>query len=289
MVPRGAKKIQVGAILRELGVILLLLIGVSSAQVLDRVVASVNGEPILESELKVAKLFYGYSDTQKLLDKVIENHLIAQFLREKGMGVPESYLEQTVIEIAKNNHKSLSELYGDLRKQGLTPEDLKDFLRVHILATMGLRDFLIRSVKVSDIEIELERMKKGEIRYMKEIDLLVVSKDKKEELLSLIGSHGADLEEISKKLGVPLERLTVSKGDLVPAIDKEIWKVRRGNLAIGEDEENLYLAKVIRNVRVISGRSENEIKEEIVSRKIMKKKEEILTTLKGKSVVEIFG
>ncbi len=289
MVPRPFKGLQIGALLKELGVIILLFVGLTYSQIVDRVVASVNGEPILESELKVAKLFYGFSDREKLLNKVIENHLIAQFLREKGMGVPEPYLEQTINEIAKNNHKSLHELYSDLRKEGLTPEDLRDFLRVHILATMGLREFLVRSVKVSDVEIELERMKKGEIKYLKEIELLVVGKDKKGELLKLVSSYGSDLEQISKELGVSLEKLTVDRGDLVPAIDKEIWKVRRGELAIGEDEENIYLAKVLRDVRVISGRSEKDIKEEIVSRKLAEKMEEILSNLKDKSVVEVFG
>ncbi len=289
MVPGSFEKNKAGSLLGKLGIALLILVGISMSQVIDKVVANVNGEPVLESEIKIASMFYGYSDRNKLLEKLIENHLIAQFLRQKGMGVPEVYLEDTVREIAKNNHKSVRELYEDLRSEGLTPDDLKDFLRNHLLATMGLREFLRRSVKISDIEIELERMKKGEIRYMKEIELLVVDKGKKEDLLKLAGSYGTDLKEISKKLGVQLERLTVNRGDLVPALDREVWKVRRGELAIGEDEDNVYLAKVIRNVRVISGRSEKEIKEEILSKKISEKMREILTTLKRDSVVEVFG
>ena len=252
-------------------------------------VANVNGEPILESQLKIAELFYGLKDRKKLIDKLVENHLIAQFLRQQGFNVPESYLEEVIKDMAKRNNKTLEEFYKELYSLNLTPEDLKDFLRVELAATFGLREYLRREIKISEIEIELERLKKGEIKYAREIELLVVPKDKKELLLEKITSPEIDLKQLAKDLGVELERLTVKKGELIKPLEREVWRTKPGQLAIAEDEENIYLAKVKRVVRIISGRSEDEIKREIFKRKFQERVKELVTDLRKKSFVEVYG
>jgi len=255
---------------------------------LDRVVANVNGEPILESELKIASIFYGIKDREELIRKLVEKHLIAQFLEERGLNVPEGYIESLIQDIAKSNKKSVEEFYRDLYSEGLTPKDLKDFLRIEVASTLGLREFLQSKIEVSEIEIELERLKKGEIRFLREIELLVVNKDRKEDLLKAL-ERGIDLSKIAKDLGLEAEKLKVSKGDLVEPLDKEVWRVKPGDLAVAEDDKHIYIAKVVRVIRIISGRSEDEIRKEIVERKMKEIEEEIITKLRKNSFVEVYG
>ncbi|HHJ64518.1 MAG TPA: peptidylprolyl isomerase [Aquifex aeolicus] len=269
--------------------ILLLLIGLSFPQLLDRVVANVNGEPILESELKVARIFYGAVDRRELINMLVEKHLIAQFLRENGMNVPEAYIDQVVKEIAESNGRSLEELYEDLRREGLTPDDLRSFLRVEITATLGLREYLRNRIEVSEIEIELERLRKGEVDYLREIELLIIPASKKEKVLEAVSEKGSDLQEIAKSLGLKTERLRVKRGELVEPLDREVWRTPKGELTVAEDGEHLYLAKVLREVRVFSGRSEEEIREEILRKKIEREREEIVRKLRRERFVEIYG
>ncbi len=289
MVQGSLEGFKVRDILAKLAVILALSISLSFAQLLDKVVANVNGEPILESEVKIAAIFYGIKDREEIIKRLVEKHLIAQFLLEKGLNIPEGYLESVIKDIAKSNSKSVEEFYNDLYKEGLTPEDLKNFLRVEIASTIGLREFLAKKIEVSEIEIELERLRKGEVRFLREVELLVVDKGKKEDLLKLVGKRGADLEGIARSLGLNVERLKVEKGELVEPLDEEIWKVKPGQLAVAEDENNVYLAKVLRVIRVYSGRSEEEIKREIIRRKIEETKRKMLTKLKKQSFIEIYG
>lgn len=289
MVPGSFKGLPLGALPAKAGVILLLLIGLSFSQLLDRVVANVNGEPILESELKVARIFYGAVDRRELINMLVEKHLIAQFLRENGMNVPEAYIDQVVKEIAESNGRSLEELYEDLRREGLTPDDLRSFLRVEITATLGLREYLRNRIEVSEIEIELERLRKGEVDYLREIELLIIPASKKEKVLEAVSEKGSDLQEIAKSLGLKTERLRVKRGELVEPLDREVWRTPKGELTVAEDGEHLYLARVLREVRVFSGRSEEEIREEILRKKIEREREEIVRKLRRERFVEIYG
>jgi parvulin-like peptidyl-prolyl isomerase len=287
MVQGDPKKIQGGGLYRKLALILLLLGGLSFGELVDRVVANVNGEPILESDLKVARIFYGPMKREELLKKLVDNHLIAQYLRSQGMSLPEGYLDAVIRDIARSNHKTVDQLYAELYREGLTPEDLRSFLSLEILANTGFAEFMKKRIKVSELEIEIERLKKGEVEYKREIELLVIPKGRKEEVLRALSEVGTDLTKLSSRLRLSLERLEVGRGDLVEPLEEEVWRVGVGQIAVAEDEENLYLAKVLKEKKLYSGRSEEEIREEILRRKIQRERIRVLEKLRKESLVEI--
>lgn len=289
MVQGSSKELQFGGLLKGALTLLLIVFQLGFGQLLDRVVANVNGEPILESELKIASIFYGIEDRRKLIETLVEKHLIAQFLRQQGLNIPEDYIDQLIKDIASSNKKSVEELYRELSKENLTPEDLRNFLKVEVASTLGLREYLSRRIDVSEVEIELERLKRGEVEFLKEIELLVVDKKEKDRLLQLVGELGTDLTKIAQVLGTKTERLKVKKGELVEGLDREVWRVKEGDLAVAEDGENIYLAKVLRTVKVFSGRSEDEIRKEILSRKIEEEKRRIISKLRKEGFIQILG
>ncbi len=289
MVQERSEKLQGGDTVGRALILLLLVFQLSFGQLLDRVVANVNGEPILESELRIASLFYGTDDREKLINTLIEKHLVAQFLFRQGLNIPEDYIDQLIKNIAASNKKSVEELYEELRRENLTIEDLRNFLKIEVASTLGLREYLSSRVDVSEVEIELERLRHGEVKFLKEIELLVLSGAEREKLLRLIEEKGADLKSIAEALGAEVERLRVSKGDLVEALEREVWRAREGDLVVAEDGDKLYLARVLRTVRVISGRSEDEIKEEILSRKMEEEKKKLIGKLRKESFIQILG
>ncbi len=267
---------------------LLILLSLSFSKLIDRVVASVNGEPILESELKIAQLYYNINDKRKVLDMLIDRYLIKQYLETRGLRLPEKYIDEVIEDIARRNYGSIEKLYEELKKFDLTLSDLKHFLRVELTFSAGLRDILIKEVKVSDIEVELELLKMGNIRYIREIKLLVVEKEKREEILRAVAKYGENLEKIAKTLGYPLEVLKVKKGDLVEPLDREVWRARIGELVIAEDENYIYFARILREIREVRGVSEDEIRRKILERKLKEYIEELLSELRENSVIEIF-
>ncbi len=252
---------------------------------IDRVVANVNGEPILESEVKIASLFYGVKDEQKLIKILIDKHLIAQFLKNQGLAVPPAYSDSYIKEMANSNGKTVEAFLKELYASGITPSDLKRFIELEMLSTLGLRSFLSSKLDVSDLEIEIERLKKGEVRYAKRIELLVLDRDRAEELLSFKNLN--DLKEIADKTGEKLETMKVYRGDLVESLDREVWRAEVGKVVVAEDENNIYLAKVLKVEREHSGRSEEEIRNEILEKKIKEMTMDILKQLRDKSYVEV--
>lgn len=277
MVSRGFKKILCGV---------LLWTAVSFSRVLvDRVVVSVNSEPILESDVKMAMLFYG-APRKEVIAKLVENMLLYQFLLGKGLKVDEELINQALENIAIANKTNLEDLSKELSKENLTLEDLRRFLEKEIIATTGLAAFLEREVKVSDVEVELERLKAGEVKKVRDIELLVVDKKDKEKLREIFDPK-KELDEMAKEMGLKVERLRVERGELVESLDKEIWQVGIGEIAIAEDEEHVYIAKVRSQEDVYEGRSLEDIKQEILLKKISQRRQELLERLRKSSFIKI--
>lgn len=257
-----------------------------SATLVDRVVASVNSEPILESDIRMGMIYYGIADRRQVLGKLVEDMLVYQFLTSRGMQVPPQVIEEALQEIAKANGTTLEGIARELAKDGLTLEDLKRFLEREIIATQGLRAFLERDVRVSEVELQLEKLKGGNVRVIREVELLVVDR-KDEEKLKRLFQPERSLEEIAKALGLQTERLRVGKGELVEVLDTEVWKAIPGQLVFAEDKDHIYIARVLSQEEVVEGKSLEELRQELLMRKIQARRQELLERLRRNSFIKV--
>ncbi|SHK48340.1 peptidylprolyl isomerase [Thermocrinis minervae] len=281
MVFRGVKEVSLGVLLW------LLLIGFSLPAVLvDKVVASVNGQPITEKDLKLGALFYNTNDRKEILNRLIDTYLLYQYMASKGFSVPESYLEEAMKNMAKSNNMDVETLAKELSKDGFTLKELADFLGKQILATAAFREYLMNQIKVSDVDLELERLKKGKVKVLRRIELLVVDKKDREKLLKSM-EKTVDLESLAKELGVKPEVIDVQKGDLVEPLDREVWKASVGSMVVAEDAQNVYIAKVLQQKEVYDTADDQTLKQEILQRKLSQEQENILRDLKKKSIIKI--
>ncbi|ADC89217.1 SurA domain protein [Thermocrinis albus DSM 14484] len=279
MVGRGIAKLSCGVLL-----LTALSFWSFGLTLLDRVVASVNGEPILESEVLLGKLFFGSNDRKKVLDKLVEDMLLYQYAQSKGMGVPDQMVDAAVNQILQANNLTMEGLAKELSKDGLSLEDLKNFLRREILATQGITALLLRETKVQDIDVELEKLKRGMIKVKREISVLTVDKAKGKKLLELT-EKGLDLDKVARDLGLQPERLLVSKGDLVEPLDREVWAAPVGSTVVAEDKDHIYLAKILGVKEETSSVNEEELREQILRRKLEEKREELLKKLRSTAVI----
>ncbi len=278
MVSRGFKAILLGVLLWS---------AVSFPQVLvDKVVASVNSEPILESDIKLGTLYYGTTNRRLILQKLIDTTLIYQYLQGRGLGVPQEVVENVIENIAKANNTRVDAIALELKRENLTLEDLKRFIAKDILATQGLYAFLSRDLKVSDIEVEVEKLKRGEVKVIRDIELLVVDK-KDQKKLGEVFKPEKSLQDIAREMGLNLERLGVSRGDLVEVLDKEVWSAPVGGMVFAEDEEHVYIAKVLSQREVYEGKSKEELMQELMEEKLAQKEKELLERLRKNSFIQI--
>lgn len=257
-----------------------------SAVLVDRVVASVNSEPILESDVKMGMLFYEGLTKKQVVDKLVEHMLLYQFLVGRGLQVPQELIDGTIQNIAKANGTDLEGLARELAKENLTIQDLRRFLEKELLATQGLIAFLGREIKVSDMEVELEKLKKGDIKILKNIELLVVDKKDADKLKNVF-SPSKTLESMAKEMGLSLEKLKVSKGDLVEALDREVWRAKAGEMVMAEDREHIYIARVLGEEKLSQDKDTEDIRQEILIRKMEQRKRELIEKLRKNSFVKV--
>jgi len=283
MVGENLKKLSGGILLFTALVVL------SFAQgLVDRVVASVNGDPILESDVKLGMLFYNTTDRKEVISRLVDVWLINQFLQGKGIGVQEELLDQVLVKIAQDNNMSLEKLQNELQKEGLTLRDLKEFLRKELLFSQGIYAVLLREVNVSALDLELEKFKRGEVEVKRLVEVLVVDKEDGEGLMRAL-EKTKDLRELAKALGLEVETLLVKRGELVESLDKEVWNAKVGELVFGEDQEHIYVAKVLEVKEEYKGKSLEELREEVLEKKLEERKKELLQNLRKKSFIKIIG
>ena len=254
----------------------------------DRVVASINGDPILEGDVKLGMLFYNTTDRREVISRLVDVWLINQFLQGKGIGVQEELLDQYLIKIAQANNMSLERLQNELQKEGLTLRDLKEFLRKEILFSQGIYAVLLREVNVTALDLELEKLKRGEVEVKRLVEVVVVDKKDRERLMRAL-EKTKDPRELAKALGLEVETLLVKKGELVESLDKEVWNTKVGGLVFGEDQEHIYVAKVLEVREEYKGKSLEELKEELLEKKLEERKRELLQNLRKKSFIRIMG
>ncbi|HID66259.1 MAG TPA: peptidylprolyl isomerase [Aquificaceae bacterium] len=235
----------------------------------------------------MAELYYGIKDKEEILKRLIEVNLIYQFLRNQGVDILDNKVDEVVEEIARMNNKTVEELAKELRRYSLTLKDFKEFLKKDLIATSGLREYLMRKISVSEVELELAKLKSGKIKVKKEVELLVIPKEKGEELLGLIGKKDLNLKNLSETLKGDYHILTVEKGDLVKELDELVWKAKKGEFIFAEDKDHIYVAKVLRTITEVEGVDEEELRRKILSQKFKKEYNELLKKLVKNSVITI--
>ncbi len=253
----------------------------------NRVVASVNGEPILESDLKIAMVYFGTKDAKLALKRLIDIYLIYQYLSANHMATPESFLDQTIKDMASQNHLTVEQLYEELRKQGISPKEFRSFLRKEILATAGFGEYLRKTVHLTPADIELLKLKYGKPKLERDIELLIVPKKDKDKLSKLLNTT-TSLKMIANKLSLTPQELEVAKGDLKKNLDEQVWKASKGDIVFAEGKNNIYVAK-IKNIKLVYQNVDlNKLKKKLLEKKMKKKYDEILNKLKKESYIKVY-
>ncbi|AEF18808.1 MULTISPECIES: SurA domain containing protein [unclassified Hydrogenobaculum] len=253
----------------------------------NRVVASVNGEPILESDLKIAMVYFGTKDAKLALKRLIDIYLIYQYLSENHMATPESFLDQTIKDLASQNNLTIEQLYEELKKQGISPKEFRDFLRKEILATAGFGEYLRKAVKITPSDIELLKLKYGKPKIERDIELLIVPKKDKDKLSKLL-NNTTSLKTIASKLNLTPQELEVAKGDLKKNLDEQVWKASKGDIVFAEGKNNIYIAKV-KNIKLVYKNIDlDKLKKKLLEEKMKKKYDEILHKLKKESYIKVY-
>jgi peptidyl-prolyl cis-trans isomerase SurA len=134
---------------------------------LDRVVAVVNDEVILQSELdravgNILAQSAGRADQmpprdvldRQVLDRMILIKVQAQRANETGLRISEPEIDSAIATVAEQNSMTLDQLRASLERDGFAYSEIRETMRDELLLQRMRQRFAQTRVSVSDVEIE---------------------------------------------------------------------------------------------------------------------------------------
>ena len=187
----------------------------TTAEVLDRMVAVVEDDVILESELnlEVATILQRIQASKaqlppeamlrkQVLEKLIMDKLQRLMAEKAGITVSEEMLTTSALEIAERNHLSLEQFRAELQNQGMSYKAFLDNMRNEIIINQLRGRELGGRIKVTDREIDHYLETEGkvgseDIQYRLGHILVAVRE----------GASATDIKKAQEKVNQVLEKL----------------------------------------------------------------------------------
>ncbi len=169
-----------------LGLLLGLLSGRADAEGVDRIVAIVEDEVILESELqkRIDMVRQGMSGSdaptpsglplaRQVLERLILEKIQINLAEKTGLRIDDETLRQAVQQIAQKNNVTPEELRQSLRAEGIEYSDFLEQIRGE-LAQQRLRAAQVNNqIKISDREIEHWKTSRGQSAVNPDVEFLL--------------------------------------------------------------------------------------------------------------------
>ncbi len=135
-------------------IIVILFSLTANAKLIDKIVATVNGEPITLYELKNIAGFYQAKTPKQLLNEVIDGYLIEQMAKNVGIDVTDEEVEKYIQQIASQNNLTVDEFLNKLKESGIDLHYYKEGIKLRIYQIKFARRSFLPTIKISKKEIE---------------------------------------------------------------------------------------------------------------------------------------
>ncbi len=229
----------------------------NSLQLADKIAIVVNGKPVLESEIDLAKQWFGIKDKKKAAERLIDEILIAEAAEKVGLNVTSEELNSAIEKLAKANGFSSSEEFLDmLREKGIVISEFKDLIKREILGAKFIQIYLRKNL--------FKGISEGKLIPVRDIRIIYLKKDspdfpekykavykgiQRKEPFSQLAKEYSDDTLTAEKGGL----LTgLRKGDLLPSLDKEIWKHNVGDIFEVKTDNGIYFIKIVKEEKKMS-------------------------------------
>ena len=139
-------------------VLALVVVGVSAAgaEVLNRIVATIDGEPITVFEVQTYRAQLGDhpATDQQILDAIITERLLEKEAAARGIKATPAEVDAYIKEIRERGHVDDATFIAALTQQGLTPETYRQRVEKELVKSQLLAREIRGRVSVSDEDVE---------------------------------------------------------------------------------------------------------------------------------------
>lgn len=128
----------------------------NGAQAVERVVATINGAPILESQVKRAlgKKANTEANRQAAIDAIIDDILVQQAIKEVGVKINHAQVDQIIENIAAQNGLTYGQLLDVLDYQGIAFETYRRQITNQLLMSEVRNRAIGKSVDITREEVQ---------------------------------------------------------------------------------------------------------------------------------------
>ena len=274
-----------------LGAGALVLSASSRAEIIERVVAKVNGDIVTQSEFEARQLAavqaariapdqvetYLRQNNQRILQEAVDDLLITQRAADLGIRLRPEYVQDVIEGIKKeNNIASDDDLRRQLRREGMSVDDLKRNIERSVLRRQVLSRELEQKAVVTEAEARAEYDKnKAEYGKAASVHLQEIVVPDSEQAQDVVrrARGGEDFAGLARTLSTAGSRAAggdlgrVSPDDMNPALARIVAALPAG----GVSEPTLSENGSFRIVRVVSKEEAtvtafDDVKEEISKR-----------------------
>ena len=144
----------------------------------DRAVARVSNEAITHRELTAAIEQNPNLPGEKVLDLLIERHLVLIWAAGQNISVADGELEQREASIRERNNMSPDQFEKALSSTGDTPESFRENLRIQITINKALGLALSKQIQISDSELQELYLKTYPRKTVFEVSHILLAVDK---------------------------------------------------------------------------------------------------------------
>ena len=279
-----------------------------AAQIVDRIIAVVNGEIITYQELiQTVRAFSGETPDQEILDRIandvldgmIDDIILRQEAERLEVKVSDAEIENEIQQFKARRKMDDEDFTRSLRLQGLTPEQFKERSRQEIIRQQILAYMVRRKVVVTQEEIDAYvAQNRPELVAEKVVDLqLVILSDQAfaEEIHKQLVTKNLTFDDAVAKFSLgDKEDAGLMRGVRWRELD-EPWRVVLRNMTPGDlspafaIQDKWVLLKLIQEQegenRSLSS-VEDEIREAIMRPKLEERFKEYMAGLRAKALID---
>ncbi|NPA13518.1 MAG: peptidylprolyl isomerase [Aquificae bacterium] len=256
-------------------------------QLYDKIAIVVNGQPILKSEVDLAKQWFGIKDTKKAVQRLIDQILMAQEAQRAGIRVSPKEIDEALERLARaNGYPSLKTFKEKLQRENLSYTELRDLVKRELLIQKYTQVYLPK--------VLFGGIKEGQEIQTRKVYVIYLSKEKedfekkykylkenlKPENFTKLAKEYSDDPITAEKGGLIGD---VKKGDLIKALDKAIWEHKVGDIFEVPVENGVYFVYIQSEEKKVEDKP---LKREEIAKRLKQEYELRLNKLRQQATIE---
>ncbi len=228
----------------------------SASVVVDKIVATVEGQPITAYELENIAGFYGTHNTKILIDRVINDYIVMYYAKKMGIIVTNEDINKYIDNIAKQNEMSPDMFLQKVNDSGIDIEYYKKGIRLGLYKKKFALKMFAPTIHITTKEIQrYYRLHKGEFKANPILIMSIISVKNKQlaNTIYLKIKQGINFDFLKKKYSIDKEN---AKAIPLSAFNKNI-RIQLSRLKVGDVSNIIEASGIYYIVKLVDKKGEN--------------------------------